>query len=85
MIKAQDKYGCLTVLDEGEEYTQLSGIEKKLEIHYKCRCKCGKIHYYNAETLNSKLKYCFYPVPISTNQNATYLKKQKILVYDLFL
>ena len=84
MIKAQDKYGCLTVLDEGEEYTQLSGIEKKLEIHYKCRCKCGKIHYYNAETLNSKPKYCFYPVPISTKftynvaaQNATYRKKQK--------
>lgn len=148
MIKVQNKYGCLTVLDTGEEYVQLvekyssyveeieslinenlrvvfdskekiklleqylsskfdfknnpSDLDKifaefirrqvyfnnqrllKLETHYKCQCKCGKIHYYNAKTIESNPKYCFYPVFISTRhtystkaQNAKYRKQEK--------
>ena len=155
MIKIQNKYGCLTVLDMGEEYAQsekylsyleereslinenllyqsvsdskekikllkqyssssfmfdlknnpsdldrifaefikhrasvnnskLSDIKSKLETHYKCQCKCGKIHYYNAKTIESNPKYCFYPVFISTRhtystkaQNAKYRKQEK--------
>ena len=56
----------------------------KLNTHYKCKCKCGKIHYYDTTTIESNPKYCFYPVPISTRhtysvkaQNATYHKQQK--------
>lgn len=63
---------------------RLSDIESKLETHYKCKCKCGKIHYYNVKTIKSNPKYCFYPVSISTRhtysikaQNATYRKQQK--------
>ncbi|MDE6789134.1 MAG: hypothetical protein K2J47_07415, partial [Ruminococcus sp.] len=59
-------------------------IKFKLGTHYKCKCKCGKIHYYDATTIKSNPKYCFYPVPISTRftysvkaNNATYHKKQK--------
>lgn len=155
MIKIQNKYGCLTVLDMGEEYAQsekylsyleereslinenllyqsvsdskekikllkqyssssfmfdlknnpsdldrifaefikhrasvnnskLSDIKSKLETHYKCQCKCGKIHYYNAKTIESNPRYCFYPVSISTRhtysvkaQNAKYRKKKR--------
>ena len=152
MINNYCKYGCLTVLDMGEEYTHSeqyfaykekydslkveiqSYIEKrqklvdenpslfemeeqniitsenddfhtqlcllnvqiytrnkefhrikgKIEIHYKCQCKCGRIHYYNAKTIESKPKYCYYPVPVSTRftystkaRNATYRKEQK--------
>lgn len=155
MIVLNAKYGCLTVLDDGTEYTQteaykdyieerdaivvkktssksvadraakqriieskpsssfasdlenpnpdidaiynsfvehqdywanqrLAQISEKLETHYKCRCKCGKIHYYTEQTIESCPKYCFYPVPISTRHtysvkasNATYRKKQK--------
>lgn len=155
MIKVQEKYGCLTVLDEGEEYKnsdkynslakehdalideitlyqaattndekrkiielfpsssfmyklkenpanldriykdflksyicsnihQIQKIESILSTHYKCKCKCGKIHYYDAKTIESCPRYCFYPIPISTRctysgraQNATYRKQQK--------
>ncbi len=66
------------------EKKRLDPILSKLEKHYKCICNCGKIHYYNEETIESKPKYCFYPVPISTKhtysikaQNATYRKEQK--------
>lgn len=152
MIEVGKKYGCLTVLDNGEEYTQtekyyenlekhdalkselqpyiekrdkliannpdlyelfkqnktyadnsdfetqmcelnniiytkkerLKRIEAKLEAHYKCQCKCGKINYYNSKTIENNPKYCIYPVPISTRhtysakaQNATYRKQKK--------
>lgn len=155
MIEIQKKYGCLTVLDDGEEYKRtekyrncveernnilgrqkiyqsdfpekdkisiilehenssfaldyrrnpsqinrifgeyvehtvyfdnkkLIRIEKELDTHYKCRCKCGKIQYYNEKTIESNPRYCFYPVPISTKftysvraNNATYNKKKK--------
>ena len=133
MIEKGKKYGCLTVLDLGEEYKntekykenideynsyvdkhnllvaviqenlkynpnkrtkeifELLGIKRKIERienwlqpHYKCQCKCGKIYFYNEQTLERKPKYCFYPVPISTKysystkvRNATYQKEKK--------
>lgn len=137
MITVQSKYGCLTVLDMGEEYVKsneyvsyvkkykllkaeiqvylkkqceltnktlslsemeeqqitwkikelelrMRNIESKLETHYKCQCKCGKIHYYNAKTIKSNPRYCFYPVPTASMctysgraSNATYRKMQK--------
>ena len=59
-------------------------IDQKLETHYKCKCKCGQILYYNELTIESKPKYCFSPVSISTRctysvraNNATYRKRQK--------
>lgn len=65
-------------------YQKLHDIESIIEPHYKCQCKCGRIHYYNQKTIESEPKYCFYPVPISTRftysvraQNATYNKKEK--------
>lgn len=76
MIEKGKKYGCLIVLDNGENYIKFG--------HYKCQCKCGRIHYYNQETIESKPKYCYYPIAISTTfrygvraQNATYRKRQK--------
>lgn len=152
MIKCNEKYGCLTVLDEGEEYfhtelykdlqekarllqdmikpykdelkeikekypeqfeayvnhnysacepgfiprmrriqwatvseaKELKTVSNKLKKHYKCQCKCGMLHFYNEETIESKPRFCYYPVPISTRntysikaQNATYRKQQK--------
>lgn len=150
MIELQKKYGCLTVLDLGEEYSKsekymsllaeeellkneikkikekrdllknenpiafesykqngiidpefhlrfsqlnydlstmvqrLKAVASKIELHYKCRCRCGKTHYYNEKTLESKPKYCIYPIPISTSytysiraQNATSRKREK--------
>lgn len=150
ILSIGEKYGCLTILDTGEEYAQsekylsylekrefltieiqphieklhklinenqslfemekqgvvtdiefhrqlytlsveinifnkkMHDIESKLKTHYKCKCKCGKIHYYHATTIKNNPKYCFYPVPISTRhtysveaQNATYRKQQK--------
>lgn len=63
---------------------KLAKIEKGLETHYKCRCKCGKIHFFNEQTLDSNPRYCLYPVPISTKftysikaSNATYNKRKK--------
>lgn len=104
-------YGCLTVLDNGEEFdnnvklreevtSELTNriannssmpylfAKKKsnatIPIHYKCVCKCGKIHYYNKETLLKKPKYCVYPISIRTkytystrDSNATYNKRKK--------
>ena len=152
MIELNGKYGCLTVLDMGEEYSQsekyssfleqksnlemeiksyneereklinenpslpeinehgaitnkgiglltkfrglnyeintriekVRSIEAKLSTHYKCQCSCGKTNYYNANTVESKPKFCFYPVPISTKftystraSDATFRKKEK--------
>ena len=118
MIRINEKYGCLTVLDLGEEYSQteayknlmtekllyeeqlknnqldffkrldlerlLSETNQQLETHYKCRCKCGKEHYYNKKTIERKPSYCFYPISISTRytystkaKNATYRKEQE--------
>lgn len=152
MIEVGKKYGCLTVLDSGEEYAQskeyssandeqksiiadlrpyieerqnlinenpslsdkaidkvitetnyeayrnqrhltyeintrlsyYEAIELKLDTHYKCQCTCGRVHFFNTKTLETKPKYCYYPIPISTKftysikaNNATYQKKQK--------
>lgn len=156
MVEVQHKYGCLTVLDNGEEAShsdeysiniekrnaiirslqplieerenlladnsslfdtekqrtiteanwrfhlrlkqleedikiksyQLCSIESKLDIHYKCQCKCGKIHFYNARTIESNPKYCFYPIPISTkftySTRAINAKARKVKKYDGF-
>lgn len=66
------------------EKMQLEPILIKLEKHYKCKCECGKVHFFNEETIESKPKYCFYPIPIATKhtysikaQNATYNKRKK--------
>lgn len=55
-----------------------------MQIHYKCQCTCGKVHYYNIETIKTNPQYCFYPVFISTRfsystraNNATYKKREK--------
>lgn len=63
---------------------KLENLTAKVETHYKCQCKCGRICYYNAKTIARKPNYCFYPIPISTRhtysvkaQNATWRKKQK--------
>lgn len=157
MIEIGKKYGCLTVLDDGEEYkhtdkylsiiedlnekkkelepfiiertkliednpdvfkkwkecveqkrmthevrffhseiadlnlkinTKQSEINKmavKIEPHYKCQCRCGKVHFYNAITLEKKPKYCIYPVSYANTKgsystrakNATYRKLEK--------
>ena len=77
MIEVNKKYGCLTVLEIVEE-------KKESETRYKCQCKCGKIHYYTMKTIESKPRYCYYPIPISTRHtydvsavNATYRKQLK--------
>lgn len=129
MIELGKKYGCLTILDLGEEYKntekykelieeynenvklhnsllnkikekqdkrsiemremkdveqKITTIEKMLQPHYKCKCKCGKIYFYNEQTLERKPQYCFYPVPISTKHSystkasdATYRKEKR--------
>lgn len=152
MIEINEKYGCLTILDDGEEYkntesyfewlekirelrkelkpffdavkevhdkhpelrnksedreitdsergdindlrilswkyssqlNEYDDLKLKLEPHYKCMCKCGKINYYNEKTLESNPRFCFYPVPIASGftysikaQNATHRKRQK--------
>ena len=63
---------------------KVNDIDLLLSTHYKCLCKCGKIHYYNEETLSTNPKYCFYPIPISTHNthstraaNATFRKKER--------
>lgn len=72
-------------LDSSHEYDNFvddrkaDEIKKSLETHYKCQCKCGKIHYYNRETLESNPKYCYYPSKISfyyrrRENDATYRK-----------
>lgn len=62
----------------------IKAIETKTEPHYKCQCKCGKIHYYNATTLEKEPRYCIYPITIANTcnysnraRNATYSKRKK--------
>ena len=138
-MKKGEEYGCLTVLDMGEEYLlseqyakfkqeydslqmefeqfakdevekkrilqehssfpfrfginnpdaarilqKISELTPHLDTHYKCKCKCGKVHYYDAKTIEAAPKYCYYPMFISTRctysvdaLNATYNKKMK--------
>lgn len=35
--------------------------ERGLQTHYKCQCKCGRIHYYDSATIESKPRFCIYP------------------------
>ncbi len=104
MVETNEKYGCLVVLDGGEEYLnseqyrelvaeketltnevkasltasggklslrdmisirRLSEVDNGLLTHFKCKCKCGRIHFFNEKTLAKKPKFCYYPVPIS--------------------
>ena len=62
----------------------ITKLKPKLTTHFKCQCKCGKIHYYDAKTIESSPKYCYYPMFISSRmtysvkaQNATYRKRQE--------
>ena len=41
------------------EYDQYRKARAKVERHYKCQCKCGKIHYFNQKTILSNPRYCF--------------------------
>lgn len=133
MVELNQKYGCLTVLDMGEEYSRseeyaayqkeyktykskYEAIKKELkefpkdvinrefslwygknflkckrmlQPHYKCQCKCGKIHFYNAETIESKPQYCSYPVAVSRKEhqsleNVHLCGKQKCVPSDEF-
>ena len=63
-IVLNERYGCMEVLDLGEEYNEKHPDE---EIHYKCQCRCGRISYFNKKTLEHKPRYCYYPVMITEN------------------
>lgn len=56
MIEIGKAYGCLTVLAQ---------VDSNADV-YLCRCKCGKEHAYDALTIQSCPKYCYYPVFISS-------------------
>ena len=43
-IVLNERYGCMEVLDLGEEYNEKHPDE---EIPYKCQCRCGRISYFN--------------------------------------
>jgi hypothetical protein len=58
------------------DYRKIKDLKNKLARHYKCKCKCGKIGYYNEITLEKKPKYCFYPVSIA-NLQFSYSNKAK--------
>ena len=80
-IVLNERYGCMEVLDLGEEYNEKHPDE---EIHYKCQCRCGRISYFNKKTLEHKPRYCYYPVMITENhyycakiREATERKRQK--------
>ena len=60
--------------------SQIDNIAANIETHYKCQCKCGKVHYYNALTLEKKPKYCIYPVSYA-NTNRTYSNRAKNATY----
>ena len=73
---------CARIVEELRN--KLSRLEARSHVHYKCQCKCGKVHYYDEKTLEKKPRFCFYPIFISTRhtysikaQNATYNKKKK--------
>lgn len=78
-----DYYESIRVKDFDEAITNnLSLLNQK---HYKCKCrKCGKIRYYNIETLYSKPQFCLKPMYCSERftystkaSNASYRKRQK--------
>lgn len=90
-----------TVLDDevkasGEDFwdwviykDRIEKLKILISPHFKCKCKCGKTHYYNEETLLSLPKYCIYPVPISTKHtystkanNARYNKVRKFEILE---
>ena len=80
-IVLNERYGCMEVIDLGEEYDEKHPDE---EIHYKCQCRCGRISYFNKKTLEHKPRYCYYPVMITENhyycakiREATERKRQK--------
>ena len=74
-MKTGEKYGCLEIMDEGEEYAHIidTKIDKSEDKHkeravkkYKCKCrKCGKIRYYTEETILTEPRFCYYPLYIS--------------------
>lgn len=76
------KYGCVAVMDTGEEYVISEQHEQNQEKHYKCMCNCGKIHYFNKKTLLNKPRYCLYPVPISTNRIEKYKDIENVVLLD---
>ena len=45
----------------------IHGIES--DDHYKCQCKCGKIQYYDATTIEKKLTYCCHPIALSRDRS----------------
>ena len=58
------------------EYNEYKDIELKLETHYKCKCRCGKVHFYNEKTLENNPRYCFYPISIA-DTSCSYSYKAK--------
>ena len=50
-------------------------LNQLLNTHYKCQCKCGKIHYYNEKTIESNPKYCFYPTQLTKKYSKTNMEK----------
>ena len=73
-----------SLIKHEKSFSKENEIRSKLGKHYKCQCDCGKIHYYDANTIRSNPKYCNYPRSISTKhtysvkaQNATYRKRKQ--------
>ncbi len=63
---------------------KIEGLKFRLITHYKCQCKCGRVHYYDESTIKTCPKYCYYPVFLSSTynysikaRNANYQKRQK--------
>ncbi len=94
MIEINKRYGCLTVLDMGEEFettdyftysVKKRNYDSEYSKHYKCKCKCGKIHFFNEKTITSNPRYCYYPVSLANLQfsystkahDANYAKREK--------
>lgn len=49
------------------QFEEFLDINARLKTHYKCICKCGKIHYYNEQTILKKPTYCYYPIYLSSS------------------
>lgn len=82
-IVLHKRYGCMEVLDLGKEYRRK---HPGSEAHYKCRCLCGNIRYFNKRTLENKPHYCYYPIKATDRLDyredvveATKRKKQRYL------
>ena len=79
-FRAHREYITISDFDEA-----ISRCIKDKEIkHYKCKCrKCGKIRYYNEETLDTEPKVCYKPLycsmrfSYSISANNANLKKRK--------